>query len=286
MAKRARGDDAELFWAARFGRVGQLRELLQPLLTQANYDSVVHLIIDAIVGRVEAMLMQKRFNQLGALQLDKEVRGLVSQTSNLTERTVRDKFARLSHISTALNLDSPAEILDYWGDNAGTMNWRLTGREVKQVLLDLGHSREQVTRAFLDEAMAEMDGDGSGEVSFEEFREWWNKQLTQQVLEHHGTDRDPHEEYLKNYWSKADADGSGILDRDELQGLMARLGRLLQEEELDVAFAIMDEDGSGGIEYGEFRNWFEWLQAEDLTIGRLHADPPAHFRLALSCGTR
>lgn len=27
--KRARGDDAELFWAARFGRVGQLRELLQ-----------------------------------------------------------------------------------------------------------------------------------------------------------------------------------------------------------------------------------------------------------------
>ena len=142
-------------------------------------------------------------------------------------------------------------------------------REVKQVLLDLGHSREQVTRAFLDEAMAEMDDDGSGEVSFEEFREWWNKQLTQQVLEHHGTDRDPHEEYLTNYWSKADADGSGILDRDELQGLMARLGRLLQEEELDVAFAIMDEDGSGGIEYDEFSNWFEWLQAEDLTIGRL-----------------
>lgn len=27
--KRARSDDGELFWAARFGRVGQLRELLQ-----------------------------------------------------------------------------------------------------------------------------------------------------------------------------------------------------------------------------------------------------------------
>ena len=27
--KRARVDDVELFWAARFGRVGQLRELLQ-----------------------------------------------------------------------------------------------------------------------------------------------------------------------------------------------------------------------------------------------------------------
>jgi len=127
--------EAEDPWAQRvLASLEECSELLQPLLTQANYDSVVHLIIDAIVGRVEAMLMQKRFNQLGALQLDKEVRGLVSQTSNLTERTVRDKFARLSHISTALNLDSPAEILDYWGDNAGTMNWRLTGREVKQVL--------------------------------------------------------------------------------------------------------------------------------------------------------
>ena len=127
--------EAEDPWAQRvLASLEECSAQLQPLLTQANYDSVVHLIIDAIVGRIEAMLMQKRFNQLGALQLDKEVRGLVSQTSSLTERTVRDKFARLSHISTALNLDSPAEILDYWGENAGTMNWRLTGREVKQVL--------------------------------------------------------------------------------------------------------------------------------------------------------
>ena len=28
-AKRVRGENVELFWAARFGRVGQLRELLQ-----------------------------------------------------------------------------------------------------------------------------------------------------------------------------------------------------------------------------------------------------------------
>jgi len=127
--------EAEDPWAQRvLASLEECSAQLQPLLTQANYDSVVHLIIDAIVGRIEAVLMQKRFNQLGALQLDKEVRGLVSQTSSLTERTVRDKFARLSHISTALNLDNPAEILDYWGENAGTMNWRLTGREVKQVL--------------------------------------------------------------------------------------------------------------------------------------------------------
>ena len=127
--------EAEDPWAQRvLASLEECLAQLQPLLTQANYDSVVHLIIDAIVGRIEAVLMQKRFNQLGALQLDKEVRGLVSQTSSLTERTVRDKFARLSHISTALNLDNPAEILDYWGENAGTMNWRLTGREVKQVL--------------------------------------------------------------------------------------------------------------------------------------------------------
>lgn len=127
--------EAEDPWAQRvLASLEECSAWLQPVLTQANYDSIVHLVIDAIVGRIEAVLMQKRFNQLGALQLDKEVRGLVSQSSSLTERTVRDKFARLSQISTILNLDSPAEIHDYWGENSGTVHWRLTGREAKQVL--------------------------------------------------------------------------------------------------------------------------------------------------------
>ncbi|GJP70101.1 hypothetical protein CLOP_g1086 [Closterium sp. NIES-67] len=107
---------------------------LQPLLTAANHDGLVGLVTDMVARRVEAAVAQKRFNQLGGLQLDREVRTLVGHLSALTSRSVRDKFARLTQIATVLNLEKVAEILDYWGDNAGPMTWRLSPAEVKRVL--------------------------------------------------------------------------------------------------------------------------------------------------------
>ncbi|KAI3517089.1 hypothetical protein L1887_16296 [Cichorium endivia] len=107
---------------------------LQPLLTANNYDSFVHLVIDFIVKRLEVIMMQKRFSQLGGLQLDRDVRALVSHFSGMTQRTVRDKFARLTQMATILNLEKVSEILDFWGENAGPMTWRLTPAEVRRVL--------------------------------------------------------------------------------------------------------------------------------------------------------
>ena len=51
-----------------------------------------------MVDRLEAVVRVKRFNQLGGLQLDRDVRMLVSTLSSLTQRTVRDKFAILSQV--------------------------------------------------------------------------------------------------------------------------------------------------------------------------------------------
>ena len=51
-----------------------------------------------MVERVEATLRLKRFNQLGGLQLDRDVRSLVVTLSNVTQRTVRDKFAILNQM--------------------------------------------------------------------------------------------------------------------------------------------------------------------------------------------
>ncbi|CAI7774268.1 unnamed protein product [Closterium sp. NIES-54] len=107
---------------------------LQPLLTAANHDGLVGLVTDMVARRVEAAVAQKRFNQLGGLQLDREVRTLVGHLSALTSRSVREKFARLTQIATVLNLEKVGEILDYWGENAGAMTWRLSGAEVKRVL--------------------------------------------------------------------------------------------------------------------------------------------------------
>ncbi|GLT79836.1 hypothetical protein SLA2020_513090 [Shorea laevis] len=107
---------------------------LQPLITANNYDSFVHLIIDFIVKRLEVIMMQKRFSQLGGLQLDRDTRALLSHFSAMTQRTVRDKFGRLTQMATILNLEKVSEILDFWGENSGPMTWRLTPAEVRRVL--------------------------------------------------------------------------------------------------------------------------------------------------------
>jgi hypothetical protein len=107
---------------------------LQPLLTSNNYDSLVHLIIDFLVKRLEVMMTQKRFNQLGGLQLDRDARTLVGHFSGMTQRTVRDKFARLTQIATILNLEKVSEILEYWGENSGPVTWRLSSTEVRRIL--------------------------------------------------------------------------------------------------------------------------------------------------------
>lgn len=107
---------------------------LQNLMTVNNYDSLVHLVIDFIVKRLEVIMMQKRFSQLGGLQLDRDTRALVTHFSSVTQRTVRDKFARLTQMATILNLEKVSEILDFWGENSGPMTWRLTPAEVRRVL--------------------------------------------------------------------------------------------------------------------------------------------------------
>ncbi|XP_021747647.1 conserved oligomeric Golgi complex subunit 4-like [Chenopodium quinoa] len=107
---------------------------LQPVMTANNYDTFVHLIIDFITKRLELIMMQKRFSQLGGLQLDRDTRTLVSHFSSMTQRTVRDKFARLTQMATILNLEKVSEILDFWGENSGPMTWRLTPADVRRVL--------------------------------------------------------------------------------------------------------------------------------------------------------
>lgn len=70
---------------------------------------------------------------MGALQLDKETRALVSFLSAATTWTIRDRLVRLTQIVTLLNLETLSEIAEYWGPNA-SVTWRLTPVEVRQIL--------------------------------------------------------------------------------------------------------------------------------------------------------
>ncbi|KAL7235886.1 hypothetical protein ACSBR1_019214 [Camellia fascicularis] len=73
-------------------------------------------------------------DHFGGLQFDRDARALASHFSSMTQRTVGDKFARLTQMATILNLEKVFEILDFWGENLGPMTWRLTPAEVRRML--------------------------------------------------------------------------------------------------------------------------------------------------------
>ena len=71
-----------------------------------------------------------------------------------------------------------------------------------------------------------------------------------------------------------DEDGSGFLDREEMEKasgvLGAGLGFIMSAEELDRQFALMDPDGDGEVTFEEFDQWWKGVEAEQL-VGDMDA---------------
>lgn len=105
---------------------------LQPLLTPGMFESVAFATIDKIVMRMEATVSQKRFTQLGGLQLERDVRGMVVTLSDITTRSVRDKFARLQQLASVLGVESADEANELM--NEAAVGWRLNALDVRQAL--------------------------------------------------------------------------------------------------------------------------------------------------------
>lgn len=98
-------------------------------LTSSTIKKIIFQLKKKIVERIEAVLRLKRFNQLGGLQLDRDVRMLVATLSEVVPGTVRERFGRLSEMSTLLSFESPTEILDY-----SSVSWKLTETQIREVL--------------------------------------------------------------------------------------------------------------------------------------------------------
>ena len=62
-----------------------------------------------------------------------------------------------------------------------------------------------------------------------------------------------------------DRDGSGSIDKNELQALAARLGGPLTSSEADRWMAQLDKDGSGAIEKNEFIEF--WTKRHPGAVG-------------------
>ena len=54
-----------------------------------------------------------------------------------------------------------------------------------------------------------------------------------------------------------DEDGSGVLDKEEMGKLFARMGKKLDDAQLSQIFSEIDTDGGGEVEIGEFEHWWK-----------------------------
>ena len=69
-------------------------------------------------------------------------------------------------------------------------------------------------------------------------------------------------------FARLDSDGSGSLDRDEVELLITQmLGNKTTQEDIEAALLKMDKDGSGEVEQEEFAQWFRSEHADEHPAG-------------------
>ncbi|KAJ3169511.1 Golgi transport complex subunit 4 [Geranomyces variabilis] len=103
-----------------------------------NYGHAMALLCDWIGKEWERYLVQTfKFNQLGALRFDKDLRQVTQYLTSTTTWPVRDRFQRLAQVATVLTLDSVSDLMELWtGGEAGGggIAWRINAKDVKRVL--------------------------------------------------------------------------------------------------------------------------------------------------------
>ena len=126
---------------AQFGAlIPQIASEVEQQLSPSNFEAVLMRAVSYAVEKLELLIFQRRFNQLGALQLDSDIRAFQLHLSSLSRRTVREKCTRLTQIALFLCVEQPSEAAQLWSSGAGTGGggtggtWRLAPAEVKRVL--------------------------------------------------------------------------------------------------------------------------------------------------------
>jgi len=108
---------------------------LLPIISIANLKKLVDCLLEELARRIEMIVMTRlRFNHLGGLRFEREIRKLVANLAGFMQCQTRDIFSRLSQIGMVLSFEAFDEITDYWGDRAGLLTWHINRSEVKRIL--------------------------------------------------------------------------------------------------------------------------------------------------------
>ena len=97
--------------------------------------------------------------------------------------------------------------------------------------------------AELEDMIAEVDDDGSGEIEFDEFCEMMARKMSECDAE----------DELKQAFDMFDTDGNGFVTKNELKIVMEKLGEKLSSIEIDEMITEADTDNDGQVNWEEFR---------------------------------
>jgi Ca2+-binding EF-hand superfamily protein len=99
----------------------------------------------------------------------------------------------------------------------------------------------------MDSLMDELDADGGGLVDINEFKDYWSEKSAElsKFAENTRT--------LQEAFASIDTDGSGFLDRSEVEKLLRLMGKPCSKTELDGIMSELDADGDGAVNFVEFQ---------------------------------
>jgi len=119
-------------------------------------------------------------------------------------------------------------------------NGEIPTSELGTVMRMLGHLLKDDE---LQEAIESVDSDGSGFVDIEEFLELMRMK----------TKESSDEAEIKEAFRILDRDNKGEIHTDVIKEILLELFSSLTQEEVDDIIADIDEDGSGWVDYDEFK---------------------------------
>ncbi|KAK4875381.1 hypothetical protein RN001_011803 [Aquatica leii] len=171
-----------------------------------------------------------------------------SSTRNLFGLEMDEEAKKqLAELASKLDLNKDQLILlqqtfvSFDVDKKGFIDIEMIG----QILDMLGH---QLTTDELQAIVKEIDEDGNGELSFEEFAH-----LASRFLVEEEEDTEAILKELKDAFRLYDKEGLGFITTDLLREILKELDDKMTREDLDQMIEEIDVDGSGTVDWEEFK---------------------------------
>ncbi len=135
-------------------------------------------------------------------------------------------------------------------DRDGSGN--IEASELKDLCYDFGH---YLSDDELQMAVSLIDHDGNGQISLQEFLDWWrgNGALRNLRLDEDAVRK---RKEAAELFARFDLDKSGSVDRDEFVGLHEELvAKGWTRKDIDGCLDELDADGDGNIQLNELIEW-------------------------------